>query len=88
MDVRLLELFVCVAEEGSIHGAARRMLVAQPAVSKALQRLEREVGAALVVRSSQGVTLTPAGAILLGEARDILARIGRALAAVRDTVDR
>lgn len=85
MDVRLLELFVCVAEEGSIHAGARRLLIAQPAVSKGLQRLERQVGTPLVRRSPQGVELTAAGAVLLDEARDILDRIGRAMVAVRDT---
>jgi DNA-binding transcriptional LysR family regulator len=47
MDVRVLRLFVAVAEEGSIHAGARRMLTAQPALSQALRRLERELGGAL-----------------------------------------
>lgn len=83
MDVRLLELFVAVAEEGSIHAGARRLMIAQPAVSKGLQRLERRLGTSLVDRSSAGVALTPAGEVLLREARDILDRIGRAAVAVR-----
>jgi DNA-binding transcriptional LysR family regulator len=85
VDVRLLELFVSVAEEGSIHGGARRLLIAQPAVSKGLQRLERQVGTSLVLRSPRGIELTEAGAVLLAEARDILDRIDRAMDAVRDT---
>lgn len=83
MDLRLLELFVCVAEEGSIRGGARRLMIAQPAVSKGLQRLERQIGKPLVVRSSLGIELTPAGVVLLDAARDILDRIGRARDAVR-----
>ncbi|BBG02640.1 MULTISPECIES: LysR family transcriptional regulator [Pseudonocardia] len=85
MDVRLLELFVCVAEEGSIHGGARRLRIAQPAVSKGLRRLERHVGTELAHRSAHGVELTPAGALLLIEARELLERIGRITDAVRDT---
>lgn len=83
MELRLLELFVCVAEEGSIHGGARRLMIAQPAVSKGLQRLERQVGKPLVLRSSLGIELTPAGVVMLDAARDILDRIGRARDAVR-----
>lgn len=85
MDVRLLEYFVSVAEEGSIHGGARRLLIAAPAVSKGLQRLERQFGCALLTRSPQGIDLTPAGVRLLAEARQILEQIGRAVAVVRET---
>lgn len=85
VDLRLLELFVCVAEEGSIHGGARRLMIAQPAVSKGLQRLERQIGMPLVLRSPLGIELTPAGTVLLDAARDILDRIGQARDAVRET---
>jgi DNA-binding transcriptional LysR family regulator len=72
MELRALRYFVLVAEEGSVHAGARRALVAQPALSVALQKLEREVGAALFSRSARGVTLTAAGAALLPRARQIL----------------
>lgn len=88
MDLRLLEQFVSVAEEGSIRSGARRLMIAQPAVSKGLQRLERQVGTALLLRSPHGIELTPAGKLLLDEARDILDRIGRVMHAVRDTGQR
>lgn len=83
MDVRLLELFVGVAEEGSIHGGARRLMIAQPAVSKGLQRLERTVGTPLVARSHRGIELTAAGAALLIEAREILKHIDSAVEVVK-----
>jgi len=72
VDLRALRYFVLVAEEGSVHAGARRALVAQPALSVALKKLEREVGAALFDRSPRGVTLTAAGAALLPRARQIL----------------
>jgi DNA-binding transcriptional LysR family regulator len=72
MDVRTLRYFVLVAEEGSIHGGARRALIAQPALSVALRKLERELGAALFDRSPRGVRLTAAGQTLLPRARQIL----------------
>ena len=72
MDPRALRYFVLVAEEGSVHAGARRAMVAQPALSVALKKLEREVGAALLERSHKGVTLTEAGVALLPRARQIL----------------
>lgn len=78
MDLRSLRYFVLVAEEGSVHGGARRALVAQPALSVALKKLEREIGAALFERSPRGVTLTPIGAALLPRARHILRYAGEA----------
>lgn len=72
MDLRTLRYFVLVAEEGSVHGGARRALVAQPALSVALKKLEREVGTPLFDRSPRGVTLTAAGEVLLPHARHML----------------
>jgi DNA-binding transcriptional LysR family regulator len=72
MDVRTLRYFVLVAEEGSIGAGARRAMVAQPAVSVALRKLEREVGAPLLERSPGGVELTAAGHTLFLRARRVL----------------
>ncbi|NMO04685.1 LysR family transcriptional regulator [Gordonia sp. TBRC 11910] len=75
MDVRTLRYFLLVAEEGSIHGGARRAMVAQPAVTVAIKKLESRLGHRVFVRSPQGVELTPAGRTLLVHARDLLRRI-------------
>jgi DNA-binding transcriptional LysR family regulator len=72
MDLHGLRYFALVAEEGSVHGGARRAMVAQPAVSVSIKKLEREVGAPLFVRSRRGVTLTEAGRALLVHARALL----------------
>ncbi|BBX70375.1 LysR substrate-binding domain-containing protein [Mycolicibacterium psychrotolerans] len=77
MELRQLEYFVAVAEEGSFTRAAQLERVAQPAVSAQIQRLERQVGQPLLMRSSREVRLTQAGAAMLPHAR-------AALAAVRD----
>lgn len=77
MELRQLEYFVAVVEEGSFTRAAQRERVAQPAVSAQIQRLERHVGEPLLTRSSREVRLTQAGAAMLPHAR-------AALAAVRD----
>ena len=68
MDPRRLLVFRSVARAGSLSAAARELGWTQPAVSQHLQRLEREVGLPLLVRSARGVSLTEAGALLLGRA--------------------
>jgi len=83
VDVQQLEMFVAVAEEGSIHGGARRLLITQPAVSKALRKLERQLGTELLIRSPQGIGLTVAGEVLLTQAKEILERMGRTVEIVR-----
>ena len=68
LDPRRVLVFRAVARAGSLSAAARELGWTQPAVSQQLQRLEREVGGPLLVRSSRGVTLTEAGRVLLGRA--------------------
>lgn len=81
MDLlRHLDFFVAVADEGHFGRAAGRLGIAQPPLSQGIQRLERDLGAVLLLRNSRGVRLTPAGADLLPRARDLLA----AAAALRE----
>jgi DNA-binding transcriptional LysR family regulator len=68
MDPRRVLVFRTVARAGSLSAAARELGWTQPAVSQHLQRLEREAGTPLLVRSTRGVTLTEAGRLLLGRA--------------------
>lgn len=77
MDVRQLQLFIAIAEEGSIHGGARRMMLAQPAVSKLLRALERQLQTQLVQRSPRGIELTVAGELLLEQAYEIVRSLER-----------
>ncbi|TCP57238.1 DNA-binding transcriptional LysR family regulator [Tamaricihabitans halophyticus] len=62
VEIRHLRTFLVAVEERSISRAAERLRLAQPAVSRTLAQLEREVGAELLVRSAQGVVTTTAGA--------------------------
>jgi DNA-binding transcriptional LysR family regulator len=65
----MLEYFVAVAEEGQMTRAARRLNVAQPALSQAIAQLEAEFGLKLLDRHARGVTLTAAGMALYEKAR-------------------
>jgi DNA-binding transcriptional LysR family regulator len=68
-----LRYFVTVSEEGQITRAARRLHIAQPALSQALAQLETELDIVLFERHPRGVTLTPAGEAFLVKARAALA---------------
>lgn len=68
-----LRYFVTVSEEGQITRAAKRLHIAQPALSQALAQLESELDIVLFVRHPRGVTLTPAGETFLVKARAALA---------------
>ena len=82
-ELRQLRYFVVVAEEGSLTRAAARLHVAQQSLSQQIRTLEAQLGAALLERSSRGVALTDVGAVLLREARPVLAQAERATEAVR-----
>lgn len=71
-DLRLIESFVVLSEELHFGRAATRLALAQPALSQQMQRLELQIGAELLVRSSRQVSLSPAGEGLLPHAREIL----------------
>jgi DNA-binding transcriptional LysR family regulator len=73
VELRQLTYFVAVAEEGSFTRASERLYIAQPAVSRQIRRLERELGARLFARRPDGVRLTGAGDALLPRARRVLA---------------
>src|SRR6185312_737558 len=64
-----LRYFVTVAEEGQVTSAARRLQIAQPALSQAISRLESELGLQLLERHARGVKLTPEGEVFLAKAR-------------------
>lgn len=71
---------MAVAEEGRIGRAATRLFITQPALSRQIQQLEREIGQPLLVRLSHGVELTETGRELLDKARDALDAADAALA--------
>lgn len=72
MELRHLRYLAAVADHGSFSAAARRLHIAQSAISEQLANLEHEIGVPLFSRSSRKATLTPAGELFLEEARRVL----------------
>ncbi|MEU6282142.1 LysR family transcriptional regulator [Streptomyces sp. NPDC047028] len=82
VHVRDLRYFVAVAEELHFTRAAEGLYVSQPALSKQIRALERQLGAELLRRDRHGVVLTAAGEALLPHARKVLAAWADGAAAV------
>jgi DNA-binding transcriptional LysR family regulator len=75
MKLEYLRTLVSIVEHGSLSAAARAKRISQPAVTKQVQRMEAEMGLALLVRGpKRRVELTPAGGQVLAFARETLAR--------------
>lgn len=65
MELRDIEYFLAVGEHHHVRRAAESVGLSQPALSKSLRRLERDLGTRLVERNSRGIAFTPVGAALL-----------------------
>ena len=72
MDLKQLEYFIAIAEEGKITLAARRLHIAQPPLSQQLKNLEDELGITLFDRTSRRLQITDAGKLFLDRARQIV----------------
>jgi DNA-binding transcriptional LysR family regulator len=81
-DLADLETFVAVADTGGVSGAARRLGLPKSIVSRRLVRLENELGAQLLTRTTRGAALTEAGATY----REHAARVVAELEAARDSL--
>lgn len=84
MDLRAIEVFLAVCDEGSLSSAARHLGITQAAVSQRLAQLEKDVGTPLIDRVARPMRLLPAGAVLrstgrrlVGEVDDLRHQLGR-----------
>jgi LysR family transcriptional activator of glutamate synthase operon len=71
MEFRQIQTFLEIHRQGSFVNAAARLALTQPALSRQISLLERELGAKLFFRSAAGTRLTPEGEKLLGPANDL-----------------
>ena len=83
IDLRQLECFVAVAEEGSFRAAAERLHMSQPPLSRQIKQLESELGVTLLNRDSVGSGLTTAGSAFLKGARKTLLQAAEAVEIAR-----
>ncbi|MCF2528740.1 LysR family transcriptional regulator [Yinghuangia soli] len=83
MDIKQLRAVVTVAEAGSVTRAAELLHLVQPAVTRQIRSLEKELGIALFERTGQGMRPTKAGAIMVDRARRALNELERARAEVQ-----
>ena len=82
-DAWALRILVTVAEQGSFSAAADDLVLTQPAVSRQIAGLERQLGVRLFRRVPRGVALTPAGTAAVDLARGVLTRLDAFTAAMR-----
>lgn len=75
MEIRQLEYFVASVEENSFYKASQKLYTSQPAVSKAIALLEKDVNARLFERTNKGLKLTPRGEKLYHYAKNILTQV-------------
>ena len=84
MELHQLRYFLAVVNEGSFTAAAQAVQVSQSGVSTQIQKLEHELGLALLDRSSRRVALTPAGSRLVAYARTAVAAVDDVTGAAND----
>ena len=83
MDTEILKNFIILAESRSISEAARKLFIAQSALSNRLKALEKECGATLIERDYHNFKLTPSGNELYERAMKIVELADNAVAEVR-----
>ena len=84
MNLNQLRYFIAVAESGSFTKAALNHFISQTAITQQIHALEENIGTQLLDRNTRPVSLTPAGKVLLKEAREILTRMDAALLRTRE----
>jgi DNA-binding transcriptional LysR family regulator len=72
LDLKQLHYFVTVAEELSLSRAARKLNISQPPLTRQIRFIEEALEATLFIRTARGVELTPAGQVLLADAKHLI----------------
>jgi DNA-binding transcriptional LysR family regulator len=84
MELRHLRYFSAVAEESTLVAAARRLGVAQPALTRQIHALEAELEVELLERGPKGAALTPAGEVVHASARHVIGEVDAAVQRARE----
>ena len=87
IQIRQLRYFVGAVQCGSLRGAASRVGVSQPALTRQIHQLEETLGVTLLVRKARGIQPTDAGWVLFEDALNIIARLGSALDRAREKTE-
>lgn len=87
MDRRSLETFLAVVDFGSMSRAAVHLMVSQPSVSQTIRKLERQLGTRLFERTGGELRISPAGAELIGPARNVVRAFVNAERSVANALD-
>lgn len=83
MDIRVLRYFLAAAEQQSISGAAQKLHVTQPTLSRQFMELEEELGHTLFVRTNRKLHLTEKGKLFYERAQAIVSLFDRTKAEIR-----
>ncbi|WP_283125856.1 LysR family transcriptional regulator [Providencia stuartii] len=73
MNIRFLETFLCIVEEGSVASAARKLHLTATAMAQRIKALEDEIGVALLYRTGRTMQVTPEGKAILPKVRELIA---------------
>ncbi len=84
MDIKQLNYFVTVVEEGNISAAAKKLHICQPPLSHQIKLIEQELGVVLMIRGSRKITLTETGKLLYKRAKNIISITESALNEIED----
>ncbi|MBQ6662156.1 MAG: LysR family transcriptional regulator [Firmicutes bacterium] len=72
MDIRIMQYFLTLTQQGTISAAAEALHVSQPSLSRQMKELEEELGVRLFLRGKRQITLTPEGLLLKNRAAEML----------------
>jgi len=87
LKLRDLHMLEVIATRGSMARAAEELALSQPAISKVIADIERDLGAALFTRVARGVELTPSGEVLLRRGRIMLDELKQGVQEIKNLSD-
>lgn len=87
VNLKLINTFVCVADVGSFHAAAKALGRSQSAISMQIRELEAQIGVQLFLRTTRHLELTTAGRLLLDQARASITSLSMAFRSIQEDID-